>query len=228
MKSIQKILDVINQNAKKRCIIFASGPSVIDFDFSSLDNDIDIFSVNGSIDFLLEHNVYPDYYSVVDTGFLSNRSMFLRGVKHCKYFFTSHEVRIKAIKKLLYWNWKKYIIIDSCSNSLEDSVLERKFTNGGTVVANAIQILFMLNYKDIYIAGMDLHGKYRGYYEDNPMPSYLDENFHSTIEPFFKDVKIYSEKNGINIFNLSPFSRLDGDIIKKIAAIPILPSGPSI
>jgi len=112
-----------------------------------LDETIDVFCVNGAIDVLIKKNIRPDYYFVVDTGFLTNRKLFLSGVKSCKYVFTNRGVRNKALKKLLFWGLGKYILIDSSLKSLEQSIDERKFIEGGTVVSNGFLEKFPLKFK---------------------------------------------------------------------------------
>jgi len=97
--------------------------------------------------------------------------------------------------------------------------IEKGVFGGGTVVYAALQAACYMGYGPIYLLGVDMTsqgGKVRGYEESSSArPSFLDRDFDSVILPNFGLLKLYSQKTGFEVYNLSKNSRLPEEIVPK-------------
>ncbi len=94
--------------------------------------------------------------------------------------------------------------------------------SGATVVYDALQIAFMAGCNTIYLVGMDLGGQTsegaRFYQEGKgTRKSRLERDYGPIIEPSFKLASAMARNQGIEIFNLSPESRLPDHVLPKIS-----------
>lgn len=85
----------------------------------------------------------------------------------------------------------------------------------GTVVYDALQVLYGIGYQELFMFGVDLAGARRFYAEANPAPSGLDRTYHDSIEPAFRVVGEYLRRTGRTLVNGSTRSRLPADVIPK-------------
>lgn len=92
----------------------------------------------------------------------------------------------------------------------------RGVCSGGTVVYNAVQLLFGIGYSEVVIFGLDLSNGPRFYPERTPAPSDLDDVFTRTIEPAFELAGDYLRRTGKTLVNASAASRLSAVDIPKV------------
>ncbi len=88
-----------------------------------------------------------------------------------------------------------------------------------TVPYFALQIAYGLGFRVVNLVGLDLgsQGGETRFYEQGAaaMPSHLDRDYTHTILPSFEIVAELCRNQTINVFNLSPFSRLPDSVIPK-------------
>jgi Kdo-III transferase WaaZ len=91
---------------------------------------------------------------------------------------------------------------------------------GQTIAFSALQVAVWLGYTQIFILGMDLGGTGEGarFYEsgEKAAPMRLDRDYESYIQPAFEVASKLRSALGIQIYNLSPDSRLPAAIIPKL------------
>ena len=85
----------------------------------------------------------------------------------------------------------------------------------GTVVFDALQVMFGIGYREIFMFGVDLSEGPRFYAETDPAPSELSQAYERRIEPAFELVAEYLRRSGRRLINGSPHSRLPASIIPK-------------
>lgn len=85
----------------------------------------------------------------------------------------------------------------------------------GTVVFDALQVLFGIGYRQLFMFGVDLTDGPRFYRESSPTSNELAGDYARRIEPAFELVAEYLRLSGRRLFNASPESRLPDTIIPK-------------
>ncbi len=91
---------------------------------------------------------------------------------------------------------------------------------GRTVAFRAIQIAYYIGYRRVFLLGMDLGGKdrqLRCYEEQECRPSRLADDYQRFILPSFEVLQTNSATLGLEVYNLSPCSRLPSSIIPTIS-----------
>lgn len=96
--------------------------------------------------------------------------------------------------------------------------------SAGTVVYNAVQILFGIGYSELFVFGMDLSEGSRFYAEGKPAANELARAFDGSIEPGFELVAEYLRRTGRKLVNASANSRLPGTCIPKVDGNAVLDS----
>ena len=86
----------------------------------------------------------------------------------------------------------------------------------GTVVYDALQVLFGIGCREIFMFGVDLSAGPRFYHESRPAPTELATVYERRIEPAFMLVAEYLRRTGRTLVNGSAGSRLPGTIIPKV------------
>lgn len=100
----------------------------------------------------------------------------------------------------------------------------------GTVVYDAIQVLFGVGYRELLMFGVDLNSQGRCYHEEKASPSHLDEAYATLILPGFELVAAYCRLTGKKLVNCSIGSRLPDSVIPKQDGADVLAqlaAGPS-
>jgi len=100
--------------------------------------------------------------------------------------------------------------------------------SAGTVVYNAVQILYGIGYSELIMVGMDLSDGNRFYAERRPAANELARAFHGSIQPAFELVAEHLCRTGRKLVNASADSRLPATCIPKVdvnAAIDSLSRG---
>jgi len=94
----------------------------------------------------------------------------------------------------------------------------RGLFGGGTVAYTSLQLLAWLGAKTVYLHGLDLTAAAGPrFYESaaSQLPTALDRQFSGHIEPAFRQAGRLLRARGIKVYNLSPASRLGGDVFEK-------------
>ncbi|MGE8613257.1 MAG: hypothetical protein ACN6PF_13205 [Achromobacter veterisilvae] len=94
----------------------------------------------------------------------------------------------------------------------------RGLFGGGTVAYTALQLLAWLGAKTVYLHGLDLTAAAGPrFYESAAaqLPTALDRQFPGHIEPAFRRAGRLLGERGVKVYNLSPDSRLGGDVFEK-------------
>jgi Kdo-III transferase WaaZ len=99
--------------------------------------------------------------------------------------------------------------------------LERGVFTGQTVVFGALQVCHALGFRRIYLLGMDLGagGTYARFYErgSRATRTHLYRDFEPYIVPSFELGRQVCARTGVEIYNLSPRSRLPTAVIPKLS-----------
>lgn len=110
------------------------------------------------------------------------------------------------------------------SNTHPNIAFSTNICNGifdaGTVVFWTLQILFYLEFKRIYIAGLDMRNFYQPRFyetEQDKLPSFLLDKFSDILIPAFSLASYVFKKHGIEVKNLSLESGLSDKIFSKIS-----------
>ncbi len=85
----------------------------------------------------------------------------------------------------------------------------------GTVVFDALQVLYGIGYREVFMFGVDLSDAPRFYAEADPSPNELSQAYERRIEPAFELVAEYLRQSGRRLVNGSPDSRLPDSIVPK-------------
>ncbi|MDR3213039.1 MAG: hypothetical protein LBT71_03875 [Azoarcus sp.] len=87
-----------------------------------------------------------------------------------------------------------------------------------TIVYIALQLVYTLGFRKVFITGMDLSGNIGRFYEDKGkgLPTSLDDEFDKIICPSFQLVAKKIICDDFSVFNLSASSRLPDSMIPKI------------
>lgn len=85
----------------------------------------------------------------------------------------------------------------------------------GTVVFDALQILYGIGCREVFLFGVDLSAGPRFYAESRPAPNELGDAFDRGIEPAFALVAEYLRRTGRRLVNGSPGSRLSAAVVPQ-------------
>ena len=98
--------------------------------------------------------------------------------------------------------------------------IDKGVFTGQTVVYSALQVACALGFRQVFILGMDLGGTgtLARFYESggNVAGSRLDEDFEPYIVPSFELARRLTGTMGVELYNVSPRSRLSDATIRKI------------
>ncbi|AUZ04840.2 MULTISPECIES: hypothetical protein [Vitreoscilla] len=97
--------------------------------------------------------------------------------------------------------------------------IQRGFVGGGTVVYPALQWAAAMAYRRVFLAGVDMkHFHQPRFYETehNRLPTKLDADFKTVIEPSFALAAVLLQAKGIECLNLCVDSGLGDDIFQRV------------
>ena len=220
----------------KTCMLVATGPSVKEVDKRLLQrSDIDYVGVNGAIAL---DEVSFSYYVIIDFNFTRNRFDLVKKIlaSRCTLFtiprcldlmlrrVPAAEIRcdIKVVELICEGEVERFfgprVRVDT---SREHFHLYRSFGFSSrifdavfdyfTVTYVALQIVGALQYKTIYIAGLDMNNfSHPRFYENaqNKQRTMLD-HYSTVILPAFDAAARYFEKENIRVYNLSVHSAVE-------------------
>ena len=215
------------------CVLVATGPSSKSIPAQYIDNkDIDFVGMNGAI--ALTHINFK-HYVIIDHDFIQNRFDLVQQVLNTRCnFFTTARCLDEILKKISLQNIQCQIkIIEIMSTGklerfMGDTLQQHSnhphaFFDQGfgfslnyhdfifdyyTVAYVALQIIFGLNYKTIYMVGVDLnHLNAPRFYEteQNKQPTLLNQHLDEILTAFNTASILFKQKN-IEVYNLSESS----------------------
>lgn len=94
----------------------------------------------------------------------------------------------------------------------------RGLFGGGTVAYTALQLLAWMGARTLYLHGLDLTAAAGPRFYESAgaqLATALDKQFSGHIEPAFREAGRLLSARGIKVYNLSPDSRLGGDVFEK-------------
>lgn len=221
--------------SQKKCMLIATGPSINEIPNEVLcKNDIDYLGVNGAIAL---NNVFFKYYVIIDHNFTNKRFDLVFKVlqTNCVFFttprcldiilrkiipeqircqikviepITEGEVeRFLGIRENVDLNKLHYFIMDNrgFSKHIHNAVFDYF-----TVAYVALQIIYSLDAKEIYLAGLDMNNfnQPRFYESDqNKQPTMLDR-YLTDLLPAFHTAAQFLKDDKIQVYNLSPNSAI--------------------
>ena len=228
---------VINTQHNKDLMLIASGPSIKNLPKTFFTSEkIDYMGVNGSIS--LDYVKFK-YYVIIDHTFIMNKFDLVEKILSLNLtLFTNPRcldliLRRKKIESIQC----KIRIIEMINNKKQKENFMKELKNidvnsnnfyikNGfgfsknssyaifdyfTVAYSALQIIYSLNYKNIYLAGIDLNNfSEPRFYENknNIQKSYLYVNSHLVLQAFDVAAQLL-EKEKIKVINLSQDSALE-------------------
>lgn len=219
----------------KRCFILGCGPSINQINLEPLKNELCISVSNFFVhkDFSLVspkfHVFAPSHPPITESQFTNWLFEFSKYISDKQTVFYSHSDSrfikksniLDKINNYCYSVSKKEVDIN---NEIE---FTKQIPNIMTVVHIAIYLAIYIGVKEIYLLGVDhdwlqSYGKSSHFYKENESKlaeSGYDEYSYTDLETEFyshyhlwkiyKEIKKYSIKHGIQIFNANPDSFLD-------------------
>ena len=162
-----------------------------------------------------------------DSSILQNASVYLLDPLNQMY-------GIPAMSEKAFDNWASNdpdIILHPNMRKKSDRVgfcmnMEKGYFHGENILYTALQHAYYIGYRRIFILGMDLNysGPTPRFYENasDSRPTWIDASFERSIVPCFEIVRDMCEEKRIEVYNLSPESRLPQNIIPKISFEEVL------
>ena len=214
----------------KKCMLVATGPSIKDNPTAIFSKpDIDYIGINGSIS--LEHIQFK-YYIIIDHNFTQKRFDLVLKVlqSQCTFYTTPRcldvilrkitpeqiKCKIKVVETITEGKVERFlgprITIDTnkdyfyleedkgFSQHIHDSVFDYF-----TVAYVALQIIYALSYKEVYLAGLDMNNfNQPRFYENstNKQPTMLNQ-YLTEIFPAFNTSACFLNKQDVKVYNLS-------------------------
>ncbi|RLZ11317.1 lipopolysaccharide biosynthesis protein [Acinetobacter sp. 2JN-4] len=232
----------------KKCMLIATGPSIQQLPSKVFQNkEIDYIGVNGAISL---ENIHYSTYIIIDHNFVDTRFDLVEKVlqTNCTFYTTPRclDMILRRVKfNNIHCNIKT---IETITRGLMEVFLDKEIhvnktaeyiythNNFGfskdifygtfdyfTVAYVALQIINALNYKEIYIAGLDMNNFNKPrFYEtnDDKQPTSLDIHTETVLHAF--DIAaLFFKKNQIEVFNLSmnsavkSFNKVSADQLSK-------------
>jgi len=190
------IINDIQQAENRKVFIIGGGPSLSNFDFTSLEGH-DIIAVNKTI----EHVKSAKYFVTMDYTFLSKTSLTLEQINkkvEASYFvLNSGNSYIKNINGIFtdtrmnfqYLDLHKFSgVITSSHDYLVNTGFGTnisEFCHGSNSGYCALQLAILAGYKEIYLLGFDLNT------EDNK--THFHTGYHQNIQKFQQNLLNYRE-----------------------------------
>jgi hypothetical protein len=197
------IVKSIHRVEKESVIIVGGGPSLIGFDFSTL-NGFDTIVVNKAIEYVEK----PTYFVTMDYTFLRKTNLSIKDInKKAKYSYFILNTSNDQIKKVnnVYTDVKNRIKYDEISNftgifkapyeSLPKGFSENisSFTHGSNSGHCAIQLAILLGYKKIYLLGFDM---------DFDQSTHFHNDYIQGTDVFRRNIDKYKDTLVNSIINL--------------------------
>ena len=224
------------ETKNKKCMLIATGPSIHQISSDTLQRqDIDYIGVNGAISL---QDIHFSHYIIIDHNFIECRFDLVKKVlmTNCT-FYTTPRCLDMILRQIEFHDLKcKIKTIETITRDMVEVFLSKKTfvdkhnknfyiqNNFGfskdifegtfdyfTVAYVALQVINSLNYKEIYIAGLDMNNfNSPRFYEtlDDKQPTLLDLHA-TTVLSAFDTAALFFKENGIEVFNLSKDSAVE-------------------
>lgn len=226
--NFSKDKEVVKTNIKfkdihlgKRCFILGTGPSLKNFDYKLLEDEI-VFGVNYVYKGEIINHIVPKYYCIYDENFYYRDIQDLKDVME-KLKSTTFFLRTKAIdpiNKLKPRNSNIYY--QSCNvfqyNDYIKVDMTKNITAPFNVVLGCIQTAIYMGFKEIYLLGCDYNSfasqKLEHFYDDNSIHSRemtlgFELKYYAMVTYHHYALNKYANDNGLCIYNITPNSLLD-------------------
>ncbi len=232
-----------------RASIVASGPSVRGLRRPERLFDRPVCCVNGSVELAADLGRRADYYVVSDYRFILDRpDLFAVGVRVSRAVVLNPMSVFAALlaapdaaaaanlflRDDLRRPFKRprptrselaadpRVLVDAGGEIAFSLDPSRGTFPAGTVVYDALQVLYGIGYREISMFGVDLTDGPRFYHEACPATNELARAYGERIEPAFALVASYLQRSGCTLVNGSLASRLPASIIPKVDANQLL------
>lgn len=206
------------KRSDKVCLV-GGGPSLSNAKPFSINDDYDTIAVNGSIDDINDAN----YFVTIDYMFIQKHSGVLSKADTIKIFVANFGCGNLEVKSGVITDVKHNIKYDKLKSNVDliiksvhqDGISNswEGFRSGRSSGASALQLAYLLGYKEINLLGYDfrrwgnkLH--YHSLYSNNSLCN------DRKLEQFYKSLKRDIEKirDKVKIYSCSPISRLNEDV----------------
>jgi hypothetical protein len=222
--------------------VVASGPSVHRLHHPARLFSRPVACVNGSITLACELRVRADYLFVSDYRFvLAKPDLFRLGLENADHVILGPLAAFAAMLAVpeslhhaavylrddLLQPFKRprpsredlqsdpSVIAHASGDQAFSLDMRRGSCHAGTVVYDALQVLFGTGYREIAMFGVDLSDRPRFYAEAVPAPTDLAASWARRIEPAFELVAEYLRRSGRVLVNGSRESRLPASLVPK-------------
>lgn len=216
-----------NKHQNKRCFILGNGPSLNNCDLTLLKNEI-TFGFNSIFLNYEKMGFYPTYYIVEDVLVAEDRYNEINNLVGPVKFFGNHLDYVLKNNNQVYWlnvimNYKDYPDFPHFSTNAI-----RKLWAGGTVTYLALQLAFLMGFKEVYMIGYDHsytipktvlleHSKITSTEDDvnHFHPDYFGKGYRwhdprtDRMEAAYKKAKIYFEAANKKIYNATVGGKLE-------------------
>ncbi len=238
-QKIENLLQKVNSKDGE-IYILGSGPSVKTQNLQILQNKNVIF-LNGSINLASKYQIKPFCYIILDATFIINKQDIIKQIPSntplvlslsavnamytfCPKILQKHPVCLilnplepyKGTKKKISDLENEYFYIPPQKDTAFSYYPDKGLFDGGTVMSNAIQIAFYLNFRKIFLLGLDIgNAAQPRFYENdkNKLKSGLLKDYETKILPFMKTTKTLAEMQNRKIYNCSPITKLPYEVI---------------
>lgn len=226
-----------------KCMLIATGPSIKEIPQKFYKHEkIDYLGINGAIAL---HEVTFKHYVIIDHDFINNRFDLVQQVlkTECNFFTTARclNMILERIKpEQITCKFKIIEIMSSGKNELflgktiylNEQAKNHYFYDGfgfsqqmydtvfdyHTVAYTALQIIYGLKYKEIYIAGVDMNNfNSPRFYEttDSKQPTLLDQHTQEILVVFQTAASFFKDQQ-ISVYNLSKHSLIESFVKLKL------------
>lgn len=151
-----------------------------------------------------------------------------------RFSYENIQCEICIIEDICYETYKPSIKQDNLRQALADTpeivfsdthpniAFSRDVRHGvvdaGTVIYWALQIIYFLGFKKIYIAGLDMNNfNQPRFYESNDtmLPSFLEDKVHNVVIPALTLASTIFKNDNISVINLSPQSAIPDSVFPR-------------
>jgi len=233
----------------ERCTIVASGPSISRLERRERMFRTPAACVNGSVLLAQQLGVRIAYYFVSDPSFVERESdLFAMGAELADAVVLNPKTVFTAMQCLpgLLERVPVYLREDikrpfkrprpSRAEMQRDSSLlvhaKRAMAYSldpvagtypaGTVVYDAVQVLFGIGCRRIFMFGVDLSSQGRFYCKAISSSRWLDRSYPTIVLPAFELVRTYCQRTGKELLNCSMDSRLPASVVPKLDGMEAL------
>jgi len=208
----KKIRECIKNERAERCFIVATGPSINNFDFSPIKNDV-IIGVNTLYRGLDRLGFEPKYYVFTDERVFFENGNYEKVIERNTKVFVGASIYYTVIKKKMFYDnlfFVKPLGIITPDRFSRD-ILKGAY-KGHSVVIFALQLAYSLGFKKVYLVGADYTTTDGKHFDGNAYDFKLNAaDYPKQYRMVFESYNIcndYFKRDGREIINLSPQSNL--------------------